>query len=370
MKSLHAWAFIALLFISSFTVQAQVRSSMTIIPVQGVNLADFDVTDPASVPILFTVSVFNDNQERDLRAEVTISGEKYGDLVILTKYLNNLPPNAVSVFNNKQFDRHKDISKPEFREAAESTGKLPADAYTFDLVVYDETTDEEVASSSGDVQIENIISKPELIGPGDEMDFEAEIVYQKNPLFQWYAEAAVFDFAVYPVFDRQKNAEEVVLNRPVFEQKNISVAHIQYPAYAELLQDGKTYAWQVTAYTNTSKGRQPLYSNVFWFRMQSAAKTDQEITSMQFNTGHISLEPKKSYRFEVRALNSEGQEVTVKPTWEVIPTNMGRVDENGLFTAGLMTGTAAVIARYGDKKEYATVLIAPAKETAAPNETK
>jgi hypothetical protein len=49
---------------------------------------------------------------------------------------------------------------------------------------------------------------------------------------------------------------------------------------------------------------------------------------------------------------------------------MGHVDQNGLFTAGLMTGTAAVVAHYGDKKEYATVQIMSLKETNTPKETK
>jgi hypothetical protein len=369
MKSLRAaWALIALLFTTPLL--AQVQSSMTVIPMQGVNLADFDPKNPATVPLLFTVTVTNDNVERNLRAEVTISGEKYGDLIVVTKYLKNLRPYAVAVFNNKQFDEHKDKSKPEFREAAESTGKLPADAYSFDLVVYDEGSGEEVASSSSEVEVANIISKPELIGPGDEMDYEAEIIYQKNPLFQWYAEAATFDFAVYPVYDWQKNAEEVALNRPVFTQKNINVSNFQYPAYAEVLQEGKRYAWQVTAYTNTSKGRQPLYSNVYWFRMQSPVETDQVITSMQFNADHIETEPKKTYQFEVQAMNAEGKAVSITPTWEVIPSNMGHVDQNGLFTAGLMNGTAAVIARYSDKKEYATIYIATPKEITTPKETK
>jgi hypothetical protein len=60
----------------------------------------------------------------------------------------------------------------------------------------------------------------------------------------------------------------------------------------------------------------------------------------------------------------------VKPVWEVVPSNMGYVDENGVFTASLVTGTAAIIAHYGNKKEYATVQIVAPLTKSTPDEIK
>ena len=122
-----------------FEPGGSVNVILTIIPVQTLYLSDFDPNDPANNPLLFTIALYNDNQQRNLRVQYALSNDEFGLIGTADKFFNNLPPLAVETFDNRQFDEYDlDPASPELLTIAASTGVMPAGAYTYTVTVYDE----------------------------------------------------------------------------------------------------------------------------------------------------------------------------------------------------------------------------------------
>ncbi|MBK9017123.1 MAG: hypothetical protein IPM82_25405 [Saprospiraceae bacterium] len=79
---------------------------LTIIPVQTLYLSDLDPNDPASNPLLFTITLYNDNQQRNLRVQYALSSDEFGIIGTADKFFNNRPPLAVETFDNRQIDEY------------------------------------------------------------------------------------------------------------------------------------------------------------------------------------------------------------------------------------------------------------------------
>jgi hypothetical protein len=333
------------------------RAVIDVIPNPSISLADFDTKNPAGSPLLFTITIYNDAIEKaNLRGVLTITGDVYGKVALGTKYIPSLKANEVyPPFSNKAFDKYEvDRSNEAFFQAAISTGLLPSDIYTYRFDLFNEENKILLTIEDKNI-VENVIARPELIYPGSEFSSKPEPMEQKYPLFQWFSQATEFDIAVYPVNDFQKSPEEVVLNRPVYQQKGLKKSGFMYPSSAEALKEGQVYAWQVTAYQQTSKGKQALKSNVLWFNVSSPTQPDNGITSIEISPSDLNIEAKNSQKFTAKALNEEGKEVAFSPEWRVIPSNMGTIDQNGLFVANTIPGAAAILVKYGGMEEYVTI---------------
>jgi hypothetical protein len=335
------------------------RAVIDVIPNPTVSLADFDTKNPSASPLLFTIAVYNDAMVREnLRGVLTVIGDIYGKVATGTRYLKTpMPANYVETFNNREFTSYEvDRSNEKFYEAAIANGVLPSDVYTYRFQLINSTNDVLLTIEDKNI-VENLIAKPELVYPGSEMSSKPENMEQKYPLFQWFSQATEFDIAIYPVNDFQKSPEEVVLNRPVYQQKGLTKSGFMYPSSAEQLREGQTYAWQVTGYQLTSKGKQALKSNVLWFKVASPTQVDNGITSIEITPGDMDIEPNKSQQFKAKALNDEGKEVPFKPEWRVIPSNMGTITQDGLFVANTIAGAAAILVKYGPMEEYVTIQV-------------
>jgi hypothetical protein len=336
----------------------ELRAVMDVIPNPSVSLGDFDTKNPQGSPLLFIITIYNNSEDRALlHGELTITGDIYGKVASGIKIIPTLGPNNILRFDNKSFDKYQvDRSNEQFFKAAVSNGVLPSDVYTYSFSLYDDHNTSILTVEDKNV-VENVIARPELIYPGGEMSNKPEDMQQKFPMFQWFSQATDFDIAIYPVNEFQKTPEEVVLNRPVYQQKGLKTSTFMYPASAEALREGQVYAWQVTAYQQTSKGRQALKSNVFWFKLISNTQVENTITSIEISPDDVDVEVKTSQKFSARALNDEGKEVPFKPEWKVIPSNMGTIDQTGTFTANSIPGTAAIVVKYGPMEEYITVMV-------------
>lgn len=111
----------------------------------------------------------------------------------------------------------------------------------------------------------------------------ADVMRNPLPVFQWFSQGDNFELNVYPVMDGQKTAEEVTNNRPMLKQTGLKTTTFIYPTSAEVLQDGKVYAWQVRRANNSSAGTNVLSSEVYWFRYQGAGKAVMTVADLKIN---------------------------------------------------------------------------------------
>ncbi|RYD83364.1 MAG: hypothetical protein EOP53_01070 [Sphingobacteriales bacterium] len=338
----------------------KISAQLNVTPVQTLHLSDFDPNTINSAPQLFTVTVYNDLQERDLKAVLTVSGELNGKLGTATKILSKTQPGAAISFNNKQFDSYdlKSASQSLIQDASK-TGLLPADIYSYHLELFAGRT--KVAEAEGKNIINNTQQRPELIIPGVPFgDQSANAIPARQPLFQWFAQAKSYDFAIYKVLSNQNTEEEVVLNRPIFVQKDISGTTFLYPASAEQLIPNQLYAWQVKGNYNGSYGKEQLASHVFWFKVKTNTQPDATVKEIKIVQDDMNMPFGAANKFTVKAYNANDQEIQLKPTWRVIPANGGTITNDGIFTAGTNPVTVAILANYDDLQDYITVSIVSA----------
>ncbi len=338
-----------------------VAISLMVNPVQTINISDFDPNNLGSSPVLFTVSIYNDNTIRkNLTATLTVKGDKVSSIGTATKKIDFLNKNAHLNFNNKEFDNYKlDQGNKAFFENAINTGTLPADDYEYTLTLTDQSGN--IGTVTAKTVLSNPTTRPELISPGSIISMPADVNRNPLPVFQWFSQGDNFELNVYPVMEGQKTAEEVTNNRPMLKQTGIRTTTFVYPTSAEVLQDGKLYAWQVRRTNNSSSGTAVLSSEVFWFRYQAAGKAVMTVSDLKITPEETVVPAGSSFKFNAQAFTVNNELVTdAVIIWKVLPSTGGTIDNTGLFTASTTAGSYAVIASVGEYKEYSNVTVAPA----------
>lgn len=336
--------------------------SLLVNPVQSINISDFDPNNLGSAPVLFSVSIFNDKTDRaNLTATLTVRGEKIGGVGTATKKISILKGGDHLTFNNKEFDNYKIDQSKAFFENAINTGTLPADDYDYTLTLTDQSG-HLIGTGTAKTVLSNPTTRPELITPGSSISMPADVMRNPLPVFQWFSQGDNFELNVYPVMDGQKTAEEVTNNRPMLKQTGLKTTTFIYPTSAEVLQDGKVYAWQVRRANNSSAGTNVLSSEVYWFRYQGAGKAVMTVADLKINPEEATVSSGGSYKFTAQAFTVNNELITDAVfRWKVVPASAGSVDKTGLFTASPSTsGSVAVIASIGEYTEYANVTVAPA----------
>lgn len=337
---------------------ASVNVVLTIIPVQALYLSDLDPNDPVNNPMLFNVTLYNDGQERNLRVRYILSNEEFGAIGAADKVFPNLAPFAVEVFDNRQFDEYDlDPESPELLNVAASTGVVPAGAYTYTVLVLDEAGNT-IARDEGINVVTNETTIIDLIGPGVPLGERPEEVSLPTPFFQWFSTLNNFHFTLYEVNEGQWSANDITANLPVYEERGLAPSFLQYPLSAELLERGKTYAWQVTAPLSGSQGNERVYSEVFWFRVgDDGMGPGFALSALEVKPASANLQAGQSYLFSATGYGQNGEPAQLNCEWSVIPSTAGTVSPDGLFTAGSRPGAAAVVARCGGLQAYATAVV-------------
>lgn len=346
-----------------FTSAGHFRALLEIVPYETYSAADFDVTNISSLPILFFVNLINDDQNREIDVEVSLSAQKFGKVAALS-VKKNLASNQQVRINNRNFDKIT-ISGSQgsggyaFADEVRRLGQFPPDNYEVELIVKDKNGNV-IATDRGNSVVTNPFFNPELIAPGNEFHLNPSIIYTEFPLFQWFGQNERYDFVLYKVMPGQ-TAEEVVRNIHVFKQENITGNSFQYPPYAEQLIDGQLYAWQVTGRVVTSRGEVRLPSQVFRFIYQKPADNTgrgRRVARIEVIPPLAQVAAGTQFQFTVNMYDQDNMPIgNRQPQWRVVPANMGTINANGVFTAGINNGTAAVIALDSGLQDFATVTI-------------
>ncbi|MBK9017122.1 MAG: hypothetical protein IPM82_25400 [Saprospiraceae bacterium] len=233
---------------------------------------------------------------------------------------------------------------------------MPAGTYTYTVTVFDESGNV-IAQDEGVNVITNENTIIDLIGPGTSLDQNPEVTPITTPFFQWFSTLSNFHFALYEVNEGQQSANDITANLPVYEESGLSAPFLQYPISAEILEAGKTYAWQITAPLEGSQGSQMVYSPVYWFEVGDGTGSGYHLSSLEISPEVANIRIGQGYQFDAIGYDQNGQPVTVNCNWNVVPSTAGTVNSNGYFTAGSHPGAAAVVANCGGLQAYATATI-------------
>ncbi len=334
-----------------------VRATILVNPVQTIKLADFNPTSIADAPLLFTVTVYNNNLLQNLTLVVTLSGQNLGLIATGTKKLNNMAPNAVATVDDRQFDKYTvaNINAPAIQGAIK-TGNIPSDVYTYNVQVLNDSG-RVITSTSGTNTITDQENKPELMNPGNPIFSDPPLVNTRFPVFQWFSKANSFSFNLFEVKPGQKSGPEIIINRPFYVQSYFNNTTLIYPQEAAMLEEGHTYAWQIIANYTTSAGSVGIPSDLFWFTVAVTpyTKKTQTVSEMRVVPGQTSVAIGKTYKFTVKSLDLQNDTLQIKPEWTVVPEEGGNIDSLGNFTAGIHARSVAVIATYKGISDYSTV---------------
>jgi hypothetical protein len=331
---------------------------LTVIHVDPLYLSAFDPDQPQNSPLLFNVQLMNEWKVLDnLRVEFIVENPDYGELATANKFFTDdiQPGLPYVVFDNREFDEYSINSDAlDLIDDAMQTGLLPAGQYIYYINVY--AGDSLIGQDQGANVTSNILTSIELIGPGNSLDMSPETIFTPTPYFQWFSAASTYDFTLYEVMDGQTSPDEITSNLPVYEVSDMGIAELLYPTFAELLVEGKTYAWQVKAHFDGSMGQEVIYSDVFWFVYQGGGNLIYDHIEVKPGGSIVIVDESAQYF----ALGYEFNNIlpdTLNPVWQVVPSSAGTIDVNGLFTAGETPGIAAVVASWDGLQEYTTVLI-------------
>jgi hypothetical protein len=368
--------------------ETNVMTTVQTVMLETLRISDIDPISPETAPLVLTITVFNDDVPRDLSVRVNVTGERFGSLGFARKRLGPVAPHAVVTFTNRDFDSYNiSMGADPLIDLALERGVLPADVYQFDVEVLDHTTLQRgvlVGTGKGFLETSNPGAQFDLLGPGTPFGQEPELIANPAPLFQWTSEARTFDFALYEVRPGQTSPEDVVTGRPVFSRDELTGNSFTYPNFAEALQPGMTYAWQLHARVLTSGGIERLPSPVYWFAMEAAAVPATHVADgtqpppspppiatfeatpgvaprlarIEIEPQEVTLVPGDLFQFRVTAYDTDGQVVvTFRPIWRLTPGFGGSMDDSGLFIAGERPGVVAVQVRQEDVSDFATVYI-------------
>ncbi|MFI5221440.1 MAG: hypothetical protein ACHQK8_03870 [Bacteroidia bacterium] len=347
---------------------SKLRGVIEVMPVQTLNLSDFDPTNFAGSPNLFYVTIYNDDKVRsNVVVTVTMFTGSLGTVGTMTKTIAQIGENAVLRLTNKDFPKlDASTAGPDLLNKVRQSGMFPPDNYTFQLQITDPAAGNSPVYNEVTILITNPNYKPELISPGNNFNRPPEVVINGYPVFQWFGQADQFDFYLYMVNDGQ-SPEEAVRNIPQFKKLDNVGNILPYPVYAEQLVDGKTYAWQVIAKVSNSKTTQLFPSEVFWFLHDAPESISRTLVEEEKTITHVKIEPSdavinagSSFQFEAVGYDANNMPVEItEMEWKVTPLE-GTVDSTGLFVAGLKPGTMAVVVKVNDVEDFATITVKPA----------
>ncbi|MBL6962418.1 MAG: hypothetical protein ISR55_01215 [Bacteroidetes bacterium] len=341
--------------------------SIHLMPFEILHISDFDPLNPLWTPLLFHITFYNDLVSRNIKLRFLLKSLDYGEILLSERTYTNLQPNELISLTNRDFeDYYLNGQSDEFLDKSGETSLLPAGEYSFVIAAIDEL-DNILVIDNQNILIENNLANIDLIGPGNPMDVSPAEIQAGSPFFQWFSSGYSFDFRLVEVFPGQLAAEDVMTNYPVYTAKSIQENFLTYPAFAELLEEGKTYAWQITSYYLDALGQKSVLSEVYWFSILNTGNEFLHLEKLKIIPDKLILERNKSFHFKAVGIDRNGQEVPVNCDWEVLPLDMGWINSDGFFQAGNQPIPVQLKAHWGNLNADAIVIVVDEIANAEPD---
>ncbi|MBN1482963.1 hypothetical protein EH223_13595 [candidate division KSB1 bacterium] len=308
------FSFILLLAVALSAANVTITATPQSSDVQTFMLSDFNFAGRGtSATVLFRLDIQNTTTEpRECELEIQIVAANQGLIASgRTKsfIVEEMGKPQITITNQNLFgEAHRfrlqnyqiEAAGNELSSFLLSTGRLPADSYIFRFFLYEM----DGAMSPATAEIRFVLTNPntlDLISPGVVANAAQEgLIYTPYPLFRWESDISVFKLIVserLPDAQDDLSPEEIMQQHVVFEhtlmvEQNESLADVpqgeripstlyQYPvAGARLLEEGKTYYWQLIGLVKSSGEPLEIPSEIWKFRIVGSDPT-QRLTPLQ-----------------------------------------------------------------------------------------
>jgi len=269
----HRWLFVCVLWFSAAASYAQTNDdviiTLDVYPIDVLRLGDVDINNLRTIPLVFTATIQNLGPDRPLVVEIDIVTDDLGYLGSGRKTFDLVMAGETLVVTSRDFDEVElSPAGDDFLEQILEQGVVPANIYDLTLEVQDRAG-QVLSAVDTPFETTNPGTQLDLLSPGTSFDEPPEVLAIQYPLFQWFSAAGRFDLAVYEVRSLQESPEDVTASRPVFAVTDLTENTFLYPNFAETLESGRSYAWQVQAIVNTSVGEERVPSDVLRFAVEA-----------------------------------------------------------------------------------------------------
>lgn len=323
LKSLNFFKVILLIILFNIINYSQAQVTVTL---QRPPLNQLRLTD------LWNVTLNNTTQTTyQVYLKGNVDEQTDGNIVSSQSQAFSLPPGVKQCTpNNISSQSTTWGGNNTYKNAILQTGQSPAGTYDICIRVFDAATNTEIGSDCIDGHSVNPLTPPSLEFPGN-----SEIT-SPNPQFVWTPPTPVpsgqtltYKIKIVQIIGNQ-TPEAAILQNAVFTQANINITTLTYPISATTLQDGKSYAWQITAFLNNVESGA---SEVCYFSVLG-----NEIITNQ-NNNHITSDPIQTYNTDC---NNQNQVVTISNTnHSPDPYAVNQFIHVGTFTMKILSLTDA-----------------------------
>ena len=272
------------IIISTFLISDSYSDPITVelqiyIPSNGVVfLNDLDLTNLSNAPILFGITISN-NDSANIEIVMQLGVERNSQTLIEgTTYPFTIQP-GVTYLTNRDFGTKCDLHQTyidlgELEEIVYATGKLPKGEYVFFVKV--KYKYEEMNIEKEDRFILNISDPPtvlDLLSPGQPAETANSMeIYTTLPFFSWHSNASKFRITVCEKLPTNSSPADVMNNEPQLQATIDNLMFFPYPSFrVRSLKPGKTYYWQIVAITESSDGPVELESEIWGFKISNLA---------------------------------------------------------------------------------------------------
>ena len=234
---------------------------------------------------MWNAQLLNAQQELTVVAEATLSGQQGVIARAQTgKFL--LAAGSTNLYNAPMTLGSIRVLNPAF--AANQQQPLPIGNYQLCIRVLSGETSQEIASSCQEVQVEPMT--PLLLFT----PYDTEEIETTQPLLGWIRPGPAYLFPgiryqvkVVEMLKGQSSTEAIKKNNAMMYQADYEPINLVYPGFAEKLDTGKTYAWQVLGSMGNG---QLLESEVWTFRLKQPDSLKKELPPVY---SYYKLKPEK-----------------------------------------------------------------------------
>ncbi|MDQ7948661.1 MAG: DUF928 domain-containing protein, partial [Pedobacter sp.] len=201
-----------------------------------------------SIDGLMNASIVSMQSKRNVRLNVTVTEARAGKvLTIQTQPFVLVPGNNIipsTVIRSAKVAMSGNAIGNYIRQ----NQAFPLGSYEYNYVLISAASSEEILVEQSFNQDLTPPAPLELIEP-----FKDDKICEKRPLLTWQPSLPLINGQLYSltlveIKEKQNAVEALNYNLPIVNQKGIMNNVLMYPPISKELVEGKTYAWQVTAY--------------------------------------------------------------------------------------------------------------------------
>ncbi|WP_157274091.1 DUF928 domain-containing protein [Pedobacter sp. BAL39] len=203
-----------------------------------------------SVNGLMNATIYNASGVRSVRLMISVTERKAGKVLSLRTEPFTIVPGANRIPGSALKSGAIVMNANKISNFIRRTQTFPQGSYEYNFnVIAASSSSEELI----DMTFDHEITPPaplDLVEP-----YDKDQICEQRPMLSWQpsipkAQGTQYEVVVAEIKEGQNAVEALNYNLPVVNQKGVINNILMYPPVAKALEEGKSYAWQVTAYVD------------------------------------------------------------------------------------------------------------------------